>query len=280
MLGISDAITKWFLSTRLGRMPEVKRRLSTLRSVVANIVMPNRDEWVPIRSGIGAGLWLHLNPAEERHWSSGNHEPAVQERLRQCIHENTVFYDIGAHIGFFALAAAQLGAHVFAFEADPENLDRLKRHIEKNGLTNVITVVEAAVWSHGNEKIAFQRGLPRSQGGVTSQGTKPVLASGPIIEVDSVTIDGFIAAGGPVPQVIKIDVEGGEAEVLKGATKTINNFLPDLILEVHYREAVAEVEEFLKHLSYDAEWRIPAEGFPRQCFTSRALPRSSPVQIR
>jgi FkbM family methyltransferase len=248
--------------------------LSTARHVLANIILPDRQAWVRVRSGVAKGLWLRVNLSQERNWWSGKHELDVQQQLREYIHAGSVFYDIGAHIGLFSLAAARLGARVFAFEPDPETVTRLQGHVDRNHFGDKITVVDAAVWSEGCEKVTFQRGLPRSQGGVRSHGLAPVLADGPVIEVACISLDNFVEAGGRVPDVVKIDVEGGEAEVLKGAARIIRAVHPKLILEIHHHEALEAVEEFLRAFSYAAEWRIPPEGFPRQCFATKRV--SSP----
>lgn len=240
--------------------------LSAARHLVANIVLPNRQAWVRVRSGAAKGLWLRVNLSQERNWWSGKHEPEVQQQLRQWIHDGAVFYDIGAHIGFFSLTAARLGARVIAFEPDPESVARLQNHAERNQFRERIIVVAAAVWSGDGDKVTFQRGLPRSQGGVRSHGSAPVLARGPEIEVDCISLDRYVEAGGAVPDVIKIDVEGGEAQVLQGAARTIRAAHPKLMIEVHHLEALAAVEKFLRSCSYTAEWHIPPEGFPRQCF--------------
>jgi FkbM family methyltransferase len=261
------AITSSVSNTQLGKRPAFRAMFSRLRRIVSKIAMPNRQEWVRVQAGIGAGIWLSVNVAKEKNWWSGSHEEVVQQRLQECVRPGMVFYDVGAHIGFFTLAAARLGAVVVAFEADPENAQRLRTHIEKNGFARDITPVEAAVWSHRQPKVLFRRGLPLSQGGVSDAGTEPVLAKeGPTIEVDCVTLDDFVAAGGPAPHVIKVDVEGGEAQVLQGAVRSVLDFHPDLIIEVHHRAALAEVEEFLKQYSYAAQWHVPREGYPRQCF--------------
>jgi FkbM family methyltransferase len=252
--------------TNLLRIRMISGYLSTARHMLADIMLPDREAWVRVRSGVAKGLWLRINLSQERNWWSGKHEPDVQQQLRECIHEGTVFYDIGGHIGLFSLAAARLGARVFAFEPDPETVARLQGHVDRNNLGDKITVVGAAVWSEGCDMVTFQRGLPRSQGGVRSHGLAPVLADGLTIDVDCVSLDRFVEAGGPIPNVIKTDVEGGEAEVLKGAVRTIRAVHPKLIVEIHHRDALAAVEAFLRAFSYNAEWRVPPGGFPRQCF--------------
>ena len=223
---------------------------------------------MPIRKGIGAGLWLRLNLVTERNWSSGNHEVGVQQHLRELLYPKAVFYDIGAHLGFFSLAAARLGARVVACEADPENAQRLRAHAAKNHLSERIQVVEAAAWSESGDTIAFRRGEPRSQGGVVDRNIRPVLATGEVIEVARLSLDDYVERGGPVPDILKIDVEGGEVDVLCGATQTLRNYRPKLILEVHHAQASTAIQEVLHHHQYSARWLIPPEGYPRQCFAA------------
>jgi FkbM family methyltransferase len=190
----------------------------------------------------------------------------VQKVLGHIVTENSVFYDIGAHIGFFSLPAARKGAEVIAFEADPENSTRLRAHADRNQLNDRIKIVEAAVWSDPVSSIPFRRGLPCSQGGVTYGKHHPILATGLTIRVRATTLDEFVSCGGPKPQVIKVDVEGSASEVLKGAIETIRTSRPILIIEVHGYSEYEAVLQFLESLSYDILWDIPLERFPRHCF--------------
>jgi FkbM family methyltransferase len=232
-------------------------------------IVPDRIEWVQVQHGIATGLWMRIDLASERSWWAGNHEPALQEKLRGLLRENIVMYDVGAHIGFYSLPAARLGAQVVAFEPDPETAARLRAHVERNNLSQRIKVVEAALWSVSDSLVSFRTGLPRSQGGISCGDCRPVVATGPFIQVMAVRLDDFLAAGGPAPQLIKVDVEGAESEVLNGAADTIRVCRPSLIIEVHTPDEEASVSRFLAHNCYDARWEIPPEGFPRHCF---ALP--------
>jgi FkbM family methyltransferase len=228
-------------------------------------MVPDRTEWVQVQQGIANGLWIRIDLARERSWWAGTHEPALQAELRRILHRNIVMYDVGAHIGFYSLPAARLGAQVVAFEPDPDSAARLRAHIERNNLAQRVRVVEAAVWSASNPLISFRRGLPRSQGGVSCGVRQPVVATGPIIPVKAICLDDFVADGGPAPQLVKVDVEGAESEVLKGATDIVQAFRPILIVEVHTPGEAASVGQFLVQNRYDARWEIPPEGFPRQC---------------
>jgi FkbM family methyltransferase len=170
-----------------------------------------------------------------------------------------------------ALGAAQLVGdlgHVVAFDGDPENVERLRIHCARNGLQSRLRVVHAVVWSRSaSEGIAFRRGTTaKSQGGVEADGTRPVLATGEIIAVPAITLDDFVAAVGPPPQLIKVDVEGGEYEVLRGGAKLFATQRPLIIAEVHHQQAAEQISAWLGAYQYRAHWNIPGEKFPRRLF--------------
>ena len=234
--------------------------------------IPERTEWVKVQQGLAQGLWIQIDLARERTWWAGTHEPEVQKVLLQVLSATTVFYDVGAHIGFFSLPAARLGARVIAFEPDPENAARLRVHIDRNHLEHKIEVIEVALWSDSVPSIIFRRGIPGSQGGIANGSLRPAIATGPLIGVRATKLDDFALGGAPMPQVIKMDVEGAASEVLSGATETIRTSRPILIIEVHTSSEYDGVVQFLDHLCYAANWDIPPEGFPRECYAFPPLP--------
>jgi len=251
---------------QLTRIPGASHVHSGVRQFLRRHLVPHRMEWVQIQSGFGQGLWLRIDVADERNWWAGRHEPEVQAELQRRILPDVVMYDVGAHIGFYALPAARQGARVIAFEPDPESAARLRSHAERNGLRDKLRVVEAAVWSNANPGITFRRGLPRSQGGVSSGEHSAVLASGESIAVPACSLDEFVAGGESPPQILKIDVEGGESEVLKGAADILRTYRPALLVEVHTASQCEAVTSVLESASYEMRWVVPSEGFPRQCF--------------
>ena len=180
---------------------------------------------------------MHLRlPREALIWR-GEHEREVQNAILAGVRPGAVVYDIGAHVGTMALGAALLVGDlglVVAFDGDPENIARLREHSARNGLENRLRVVHAAVWSRtAIDGIGFRRGATaRSQGGVEADGNRPVLGRGDVINVPAVRLDDFVAAGEPPPQLVKIDVEGGEYEVLRGGNKLFAKQRPLIIAEV------------------------------------------------
>lgn len=268
LLGCRSLINRCLPARVLSRVPGGPRAHTTVRRFVSRHLIPARNEWVQIQAGLASGLWIHVNLVEEKNWWLGNHEPQTQAALKHVLGRGKVLYDVGAHIGFYALPAARLGATVIAFEPDPDSAARLRAHVDCNHLGDKVQIVEAAVWSSSRPSITFRRGLPHSQGGVSWQDHQPVLAAGGIIEVATVCLDDFVAGGGPAPDAIKVDVEGSESAVLNGAAKTLRDHHPVLIVEVHTPAECEAVTQLLESLAYTAHWETPPEGFPRQCFAT------------
>jgi FkbM family methyltransferase len=242
-----------------------------------------RRRWVQVQSGLSEGMWMHLRlPGEGAYWR-GTHEPDVQNAISSAVRPGWVIYDVGAHIGSIALGTARLvgdSGRVIAFDGDPENVVRLQENGSRTGLGDRLQVVHAAVWSSTRrEGISFRRGCTlRSQGGVEANGNRPILGSGEIINVPVRTLDDFVAGGGPVPQLVKIDVEGGEYEVLCGGQNLFATNRPLIIAEVHHQQAATQISARLNDHRYCSQWKSPhtdmpshresdtPEGFPQRLF--------------
>jgi FkbM family methyltransferase len=163
-----------------------------------------------------------------------NHENDILEYF--IPDEADTVVDVGAHIGLYTIIAAKrVGptGKVIAIEPDPENCNLLKRNVELNNLTNVI-ISECAAFS-SNTKLKLY--LPGKERGFTKLST--VMSARALIEtfleVDGNTLDHLMLMQGIMQaNWIKIDVEGAELEVLKGATTTLS--VSDdigLLIEVH-----------------------------------------------
>ena len=126
------ALTRWMPRQAVSYFAKRLPVVAGIRHFVRRHLIPRSAEWVQVQQGFAKGIWIRIDLSSERSWWAGTHEPAVQDLLRQVIAEDTVFYDIGAHIGFFSLPAARIAARVIAFEPDPENAERLRAHVVRN----------------------------------------------------------------------------------------------------------------------------------------------------
>ena len=280
------------------RSPRSRRTLDRVKAMIRRYVLPKTQVWLEVEAGLSQAMWMRLSlPDEARYWR-GEHDPDVQRAISAAVRPGDVVYDIGAHLGFFALGAARLAGpsgRVVAFDGDPDNVVRLRENVLRNQLEARLQVVHAAVWSYSaGDGISFRRGIePRAQGGVEADGYRPILGSGGLIRVPAMTLDDFIARGGPLPQLLKIDVEGGESEVLRGGAGLFASQRPLIIAEVHHEQAAREIGAWMEDHRYAAKWN--KEAFPRQLFAwpmecdgaawmremaaTHALPRGSPDQI-
>ena len=181
-----------------------------------------------IRHGVGAGLRFNATGGQPG-YLIGTSEPDEQELLRSYLRPGSVFYDVGANIGFFATLAGRLvspGGSVWAFEPLAESAARARHNAGLNGFDHV-TVVEAAV---GDRQERRRLSLGPFTGVHSVNGDSP----GPLVDV--VTLDGWRRANGaPPPDLVMIDAEGGELGVLAGMRELLSEHRPVVACEVHWQ---------------------------------------------
>ncbi|MBZ5696714.1 MAG: FkbM family methyltransferase [Acidobacteriia bacterium] len=224
-------------------------------SMSSRIVFPwSRRLWMRSEGGIATGLYFKLNPRFERDFIRQG--PVLLEKVwTENLLPGKVFYDVGSHIGVFAVSGARMvgpqGA-VYAFEPDPENIRLIKENARRNSLA--VEVVPAAVWKCSGQ-------LPFSLAPVSDPGrmggrldAKEVPNS--TIPVNVLSLDDFSRDRRP-PSFIKIDVEGAEAEVLEGARNTITTYRPNLLIEIHNDEALHRVSVLLREYGYEFHRVVP-----------------------
>jgi len=137
------------------------------------------------------------------------------EAFRAAAHPGAVALDVGANVGAYTLLLGQWvrpGGRVFAFEPAPEAYGGLTAHVRLNGLGDGVTCVRAAVSSSTGTATLTVDGL---------SGANRLDASATGERVETVTLDDFCRREGVRPSFIKIDVEGAELDVLRGARETI-----------------------------------------------------------
>ena len=181
----------------------------------------------------------------------GNFEPYKTDALLEALRCGDVVLDVGAHVGYYTVIAARAvgqEGRVAAFEPRPMTARFLRRNVELNSLSNV-RVYEAAVGE--------QAGTAWFEGR-TGTGTGHLAARGDI-EVPVLVLDELVESGElPPPSLIKIDVEGGELDVLNGAMRTLNAHRPVLLLATHGETLHRDCLAMLERLQY--KWRILDPG--------------------
>jgi FkbM family methyltransferase len=173
-----------------------------------------------------------------------------------------IVIDIGAHIGLYTIISSKrVGANgkVVAIEADPSNFEMLNSNIKLNQLTNV-TPLNYAVYSKESKVKLY---LPSGESGFTKYNTimpNWINTQEKFVEVNANTLD-YLLQLNEIRQEevnwIKIDVEGAEFEVLKGATNVLSKSKDIAILmELHGPPHVyrPKVEEFVNLYNFKIEF--------------------------
>ena len=269
LMSLNDLTCRTYLLIRELKIAGMLRRIpgvNRLAKHLLGVLLPNKPVWVQVRSGMSEGMWMRLNLRREIRLWRGEHEPTLQGALRAAVFPGTVVYDVGAHAGSIALGVARLvgpNGRVVAFEADPQNVENLRENRDRNHLTETLRIVFSAIWSCSSNSISFRRGgEKRSHGGVEMDGQHPVLGSGELIDVPAVTLDDFVANGGPIPQLVKIDVEGGEFDILRGGESLFSTQRPLIVAEIHHKQAADQIGPWLVEHEYSSRWVAPVERFP------------------
>jgi FkbM family methyltransferase len=145
--------------------------------------------------------------------------PDEYRAFRDSVRPGMTALDIGANVGAYSLLLGQWvgsGGAVFAFEPAPEAHDGLRRHIRLNGLDAIVTPIRAAAGA-ASSTARFVVGVTAGESRLATSGDRTVTT----VDVSVTTIDQFCAREHLTPDFIKIDVEGAELDVLRGARETI-----------------------------------------------------------
>jgi len=182
---------------------------------------------------LGPGLYLQ---------TQGSYEPYETKIFLENVKTKDVVFDIGAHVGYYTLLAGKKASQgkVVAFEADLANQQLLMQNIKLNKLNNVTLVAKAIADKKG--KVTFYQ----SQ---SSSGDHSLLDSGKetkAVTVEATTLDLQAQEIGQIPNILKIDVEGAELTVLKGAEKLLKNKkLRTIFLELSSLTTIAQTINIL-----------------------------------
>lgn len=254
------------------RRSKLLRRLSSfavlekpMRAASQLLLPSSRLMSLRVRGGLGKGLLLELNPRWQASQWEGTYEVEVQQAFAQCVGANTTLYDVGGAIGLYSMIGARLGANVIVFEPDAVYSACITRHIHRNGLEDRIRLVQSAVFSY--------TGVVSLQTDVRDPGTQNARVQ-PLDQditnlphVSCITLDDFVKEN-PTPTVVKVDVEGAESEVLKGAEMLFRTIRPLLLCELHDETNAAFVTGWLNEKGYCSRWLESRVGFPRHLHAS------------
>jgi len=221
-------------------------------------------EWVPILRGPLRGMRLPIDTAIQNcHMIFGNYEKHLVDQITHFPHRIRVAYDVGAHVGYMTLALGKLAqrfdGRVLAFEPFPENAHRIEDLARINNLGERIKQKELALCDQiGRQKLLL--GPSNYMNKLECLGSGEYEDLYPRIDVSGSTIDHLVFREGyPNPDLIKIDVEGGEVAVILGASQTIQSCHPFFFIEIHGPGNASKLWKLFSDFGY-SWWSISPKG--------------------
>jgi FkbM family methyltransferase len=233
--------------------------------------------WERVMSGPLAGRELRVARDANGVWNDmldGRFDRELYDAFSALTLRTPVIWDVGGHIGYHALgfAAGRPAATVLSFEPNPANLARLHTNLQRNAdLAARIEVVPMAIADRSGELTLV------ASDDVDGGGSSCSFLSGsdtPFLDsnydtfarttVAVCTID-ELAYGGtrPAPSLIKVDVEGAELMVLRGAARTIAQIAPTWLIEIHTIGLMFQIDALFHSAGY--RLRLLAEHTPSRC---------------
>jgi FkbM family methyltransferase len=199
-------------------------------------------------------IYRNLNKA---YFSEERHEKEVLDHLPVLLEGVRVFADVGASLGqytFFANKHLQ-GGRIFAIEADPIRFEELRNNCQKweFSSTNKLTALHAAVCDKDG-KTAFYVTNSSVSGGLFTHDIRHQAVDWQEIVINCFKLDTIFRDCSP--DLVKIDVEGSELRVLRGAIRILRKGKTKFLVELHSfvdpegQGGPEEVLDFMKSFGY------------------------------
>jgi FkbM family methyltransferase len=221
---------------------------------------------VPVDARLGNGMTLRLVWTDEvgvEVITKGFYELDMVRVFQSIVGPNMVFFDVGAQVGQYTLLAAAAGAVVHSFEPDPATYRLLEHNVRTNRLTNVH--LNSCALAEVSGDAIFYPSTPENigKGSLRTQSN----FSGAAFPVACLTLDDYVQRHGiDHIDLIKMDVEGAELHVLRGASKTLSaSRKPRLLIEFLdstldlFGDSCAKLAEHLQGAGYKL-FRIEPTG--------------------
>jgi FkbM family methyltransferase len=245
---------------------------ATTRNLIVSVAPVIRGALKPfVRSIRFDGITMFLDTRDNaifrylRH--RGNYEPICVGAMKSAVAHNpgSIFLDAGASYGFFTLAIAGTSApgtliHAYAFEPDTRSSAALNKSIAANRFENRVTAKQVILGDEDGTARLFLSNRASTSNRTFKTAGPTVDVSGSV-ELPSMRIDTFLADVDVCDKyiILKIDVEGNELRVLKGARETLKKCKGYVVLFEYYPVGIREVgqdsEEFAEVLKdLKPEW--------------------------
>lgn len=256
-----SALTRVF-RTFLRYVP-IRHGKQTVLNRIVDPYLSWRDHSAIAKTTFGAKFNLRLPDfIQARIYYFGRWEPNLTNFISSRLKLGDVFVDVGANIGYFSLMASKLvgpSGRVFAVEASPRIFKLLQENIKLNGSGNIVAINVAASDTAGtlpiyigNETNLGRTSTVKSYALQQDQKLETQIEAKPLPDI--VDIDDLLRA-----RIIKIDVEGAEASVIKGIKPLLGKFCDETewVVEIsparneESRKEIADILNSFRGAGYD-----------------------------
>jgi FkbM family methyltransferase len=182
------------------------------------------------------------------------------DRLREFVPRGSLVIDVGANVGFFSLRfAGWVGddGKVISIEPEDHNYDNLISALKRKGILDRIDALKAVAAAEPGVMLLEINPLHPTDHKLSRDGTG--------LSVTAVTLDDLVQDKGHLrPALVKIDVQGAEMLVLKGAAGILEVAGPALFIELHeeglsrFGTSVSAILDHLSERGYQAYWLAKA----------------------
>jgi len=189
--------------------------------MIKRILFPSGPGFYRVRAGIARGLTLFFDPSTEASKILGLYETEIRTSFRKFTGEAGLMLDIGSFDGYYSLIYRKYNkkGRILACEAGSMVISRIEENYRRNfGDPDNFLIVNKFI---GSEDV----------GNLT-------------------TVDRMLEQENEAKVFLKIDVEGAEADVIRGAKNTLMQKDCRLIIETHSKELEEEVMKALQDMGY------------------------------
>jgi FkbM family methyltransferase len=223
------------------------------------------DIEVDTRDPMGKAIYLY-----------GCYEYEVTQLVLELVKPDSVFFDVGANIGYYSLIAASRAKLVFAFEPMKVIFDRLTTNVRRNGLANV-SFVNAAVAERDGVITIYAQASSENTGLASLDASEGATSE----QVPAVTLDTIVREQRlERVNLMKVDIEGAEIRAFEGGRELLSRSdAPDVIFEAHTGSEAADWLRARGYAIYEFQRRREYEA-PNLFASKRQLPAKVVRRLR
>jgi FkbM family methyltransferase len=250
-----ENIRSLFIS--LGLFPYAKRGVEWIRAVpylhkTRFVLQMSGREVSFVTRDAHSKVWCHRRHENRQ---QDLHEPAIIKAFARFVERASIFADVGGHIGYYSCVAGVLNPRlkIFCFEMNRRLVPLIRTNFEANALRDAIVVPSPVADKH---RLVSYDGMSKSGGQSIHAESQLSQKRAKRVYTETITLDDYFGERGVAPDIIKIDVEGAEMDVLRGASSLLKQARPLLFLELHptklagFSSSVPEIVEYLERTGY------------------------------